>query len=309
MRSNTLRIGTRGSDLALWQARWVAGELRRIDPSCIVELEIIHTRGDRVTDRPIAAVGTQGVFVREVQDRVMAGDVDLAVHSLKDLETVSAEGVTIAAVPTRGPISDVLVAPGVGALDALPKGASLGTGSPRRRAQLLAWRADLEVVPIRGNVPTRLAKVENAGIDGVVLAEAGLVRLGLGDRISCVIPTEIMLPAPGQGALAIECREGDRRALDLLAPLHDETTAAAVRAERAFLRELRGGCHAPVGALARVEGGTVHLEGCVAEREGRGSIREWISGVAEKAEELGRRLALDVLERGAGVWIEEARGG
>ncbi len=309
MQSNTLRIGTRGSDLALWQARWVAEALRRVDPSCVVELEIVRTRGDRATDRPIAALGSQGVFVREVQERVIRGDVDLAVHSLKDLETVGAEGVTMAAVPARGPYRDALVAPGVGELDALPRGAALGTGSPRRRAQLLAWRGDLEIIPIRGNVPTRLVKVEDAGIDGVVLAEAGLVRLGLGDRISCVIPSEIMLPAPGQGALAIECRSGDQRVLDLLAPLHDATTAAAVRAERAFLRELRGGCHAPVGALARVEGEQVHLEGCVAELNGRGLIREGISGAADRPEELGRRLAGEVLERGAGTWIEEARGG
>ncbi len=311
MDRKALRVGTRGSDLALWQARWVAGELTRLGGR-EVELVTIRTRGDRVTDRPIAAVGTQGVFVREVQERLLAGEVDLVVHSMKDLETVRAEGIALAAVPPRGPVRDVLVAPGARALEDLPRGAALGTGSPRRRAQLLAWRGDLRMVPIRGNVPTRLRRVEQPGpdgvvLDGVVLAEAGLLRLGLGARIACALDLRRMLPAPGQGALAIECRAGDRAVAAELAALHDVPTAAAVAAERAFLQELRGGCHAPVGALARVEGGRLRLEGCVAELEGRGVARDGIEGRAAAAEELGRQLAGVLLERGAGEWIEAAR--
>lgn len=307
MPATPIRIGTRGSALALWQAHHVRDALQASNPGCAVEIVEIQTRGDRILDRPIAAVGSPGVFVREVQDQLLTGAVDLAVHSMKDLETVQAEGLMLAAVPARGPVRDVLVAPGCSALADLPAAARIGTGSPRRRAQLLHLRPDLEIVPIRGNVPTRVDKVRSEGLHAVVLAEAGLVRLGLGAHISFVLSTAEVLPAPGQGALAIECRRGDERVWAALRPLHDEQVAATTQAERTLLRTLRGGCHAPVGAYAQVQGESLRLEACVAAPDGRDLCRATQSGPPTEAEALGRELADQLLAEGVGVWLEESR--
>ena len=302
----TLRIGTRGSDLALWQARYVADALRRLDGDRAVEIKVIRTIGDRVLDRPIAAVGTQGVFVKEVQEELLQGRVDLAVHSMKDLETQAVEGLILAAVPPRGAVADVLVAPGFHSLSELPQGARIGTGSPRRRAQLLHLRPDLEMVPVRGNVPGRIERVAEAGLTGVVLAEAGLVRLGLGGRISFTLSLDEVLPAPGQGALAIECRADDAATRMALAPLHDAATGAATRAERALLRGLGGGCHAPIGAFAQVWAGrTLVLEGGVAAPDGHAVERATLRGDVEEAAALGERLAALLLQRGVEPWLAE----
>jgi hydroxymethylbilane synthase len=306
MSQRVIRIGTRGSDLALWQARYVAATLRRLDAAREVEIRIIHTTGDRVLDRPIAAVGTQGVFVKEVQEELLSGRVDIAVHSMKDLETRSADGLALAAVPQRGAVADAMVAPGFHALAALPRGARVGTGSPRRRAQLLHLRPDLEMVPIRGNVPGRIERIAGADLTAVVLAEAGLVRLGLGGRISFTLSLDEVLPAPGQGALAIECRSDDSVVRMAVAPLHDVDTAAATRAERALLSALGGGCHAPVGAFAQVWGGaTVVLEGCVAAPDGHAVERATIKGSVEDAAALGERLAQMLLQQGVAPWLTE----
>src|SRR4051812_33912698 len=233
----TLRLGTRGSTLAHWQADWVAGELRRLGHT--VELIEIATRGDVEQVVAVEQIGTRGVFTKEIQRALLAGDVDLAVHSLKDLLTEPVNGLVLASVPRRESSSDVLVSRDNVMLESLPQGARIGTGSLRRQAQLLHVRPDLQVADIRGNVDTRLRKLDGGQFDAIVLAEAGLRRLGLSDRISQVLPREIMLPAVGQGALAIECRLEDAATRKILASLNDPETRAAVAAERALLEHLR----------------------------------------------------------------------
>ncbi len=267
MTSSALRLGTRRSALARWQAEWIASELRRSDID--VELVLITTQGD-VKAGPIGAIGTQGVFTKEIQRALLDGEIDLAVHSLKDLPTQPVEGLALAAVPEREAAGDALVARTAETLDELPEGASIGTGSMRRRAQLLHYRPDLAITEIRGNVDTRLRKLDDGQYEAIVLAESGLKRLGLESRISQVIEKEIMLPAVGQGALAVEARAEDDSTRERLAVLDDPQTRAAVLAERAMLFTLRGGCLAPVGAWGRiVDQETLQLDGVVLSHDGR----------------------------------------
>jgi hydroxymethylbilane synthase len=282
----TLRLGTRGSQLARWQSEWVAGELRRLGHT--VELIEIATHGDVDRARPVEEIGTRGVFTKAIQQALLAREVDLAVHSLKDLPTEPVQGLTLAAVPPRESAADVIVCSTdnpvhpiyeenrsdrivhpTEILDVLPQGARVGTGSLRRQAQLLHWRPDLRISEVRGNVDTRLRKLNEGQFDAIVLAEAGLRRLGLAGRISEVLPFEIMLPAVGQGALGIECRADDDKTLAALAALDDAETRAAVTAERALLAHLRGGCMAPVGALGLVEAGRLTLQAVVLSPDGR----------------------------------------
>jgi len=304
-----LRLGTRGSKLARWQAEWVAGELRRLGHA--VELVEIATRGDMERVVAIEEIGTRGVFTKEIQRALLAGDVDVAVHSLKDLPTEPVEGLVLAAVPARESPSDVLV---VGArnnksFSELRHGARVGTGSLRRQAQLRHVRPDIQVGDVRGNVDTRLQKLDDGHFDALVLAEAGLRRLGLEGLISQVLPTEIMLPAVGQGALGIECRTDDAATLAFLALLDDSATRLAVTAERALLEELRGGCMAPIGALGHVMASQLHLSAVVLSADGARRLAANNNGLLADAESLGRRVAEMLLAQGAAELIASSRNG
>lgn len=302
-----LRLGTRASQLARWQADWVANALRQLG-TCEVELVPISTPGDQRQDQSIASIGTQGVFTKALQDALLDGSIDLAVHSLKDLPTEPVPKLQLAAVPARGPQGDVLVARrGVSSIQELPVAAMVGTGSLRRVAQLLHIRPDLRMRPIRGNVDTRLRKVQAAEYDALILADAGLTRLGLEEHISQRIPYEIMLPAVGQGALGIETRSEDPQTIDLLAPLNDPQTMAAVVAERSLLATLRGGCLAPVGAWGRVEEETLHLSACVVSVDGRTRFFVEEQDSLDQARLLGKNVAKDLLARGADKLIQAAR--
>ena len=305
-----LRIATRASLLARTQSGHVADALREATGRDVVLVEV-SSLGDADQTTPLAQFGGVGVFVTAVRDALLRGDADIAVHSIKDLPTAPAAGLVVAAIPPRQDPHDVLVARDGLTLATLPQGARVGTGSPRRAAQLLAARPDLDVVAIRGNVDTRLRWVTDGKADAVVLARAGLARLDRLDAVTEVLAPEQMLPAPGQGALAVECRDDDVVALEALARLDDSLTRAAVTAERSLLATLEAGCSAPVGALATVseEGGEqlVHLTGTVVALDGSRQVRQSVSGTAGDAVEVGRTLALALLAAGA-PGLEPVRG-
>lgn len=299
-----LRLGTRASVLARWQADWVAAELRKLGVP--VEMIPISTQGD-VSSRPLGAIGGQGVFTKELQRALLDGAIDLAVHSLKDLPTERVAGLQLAAVPPRESTRDVLVSRLAATLDALPPTARVGTGSIRRRAQLLHARPDLQVAEIRGNVDTRLRKLDEGQYEAIVLAEAGLRRLGLGERITQILPAELMLSAVGQGALGIEARSDDGPTLQTLAFLDHPPTHRAVRAERALLAALGAGCLAPVGAWARMDGGQLQLDAVVLSPDGRERLSVCVSGPPDQAESLGQQAAADLLAQGAAELIGRLR--
>jgi hydroxymethylbilane synthase len=297
--TSPLRIGTRGSPLALWQARHVLELLRPVVAPRPVELVEIETAGDRVRDRALAQIGGDGLFTKEIQRALLSGAADVAVHSLKDLPTAAVPGLMLAAVPARGPAGDVLVSVRHRCFDALPDGAVVGTGSLRRRAQALHRRRDLRVVDLRGNVETRLRKLDEQGLDAIILAQAGLGRLGLERHITEILDSQWMLPAVGQGALGLECRADDPATLALLEPLNDLPTRQAVLAERALLRGLGGGCLVPIGAETTVSNGSLLLRAAVLSADGRRRVARETSGPAAAADDLGRQLAGDLLARGA----------
>jgi hydroxymethylbilane synthase len=299
-----LRIGTRGSPLALWQAHFVADRLRPLAAGRPVELVEIVTSGDVVRDVPLTQIGGDGVFTKEIQRALLAGQVDVAVHSLKDLPTTFVAGLTLAAVPPRGPTGDAFVSRRHARFDDLPPGATVATSSLRRRSQVLHRRPDLKLVNVRGNVGTRLRKLDEEGFDALVLAQAGLERLGLGDRITEVLDAAWMLPAVGQGALGLECRTDDDATHRLLAGLDDAATRQAVLAERALLRGLGGGCQVPIGASARVDGGRLTLRGAVLPPDGSRRVADQVEGPAADAEALGVRLAELLLRQGARELLE-----
>jgi hydroxymethylbilane synthase len=298
-----LRIGTRGSAMALYQANLVRDRLVAAHPSLaapgMVELAVIRTTGDRVQNRLLAEIGGKGLFTKEIEEALNDRRIDLAVHSLKDMETVLPPGLAIACVLPRDDVRDALVSRDGGGLDALPRGAKIGTGSLRRRAQLLRHRGDLAIAPIRGNVDTRLAKLAAGEVDGLVVALSGLQRLGRPDAVSEIIPVDIMLPAVGQGALAIEARAEHSEAYDLLAPLHDAASAACVTAERAMLAALDGSCRTPIGGLATREGDRLHLRAILLSADGGAERRAEGAGPAGDPEALGREIGAR-LRDGAG---------
>jgi hydroxymethylbilane synthase len=304
MAAPPLRIGTRSSPLARWQADWVAAQLQQ--QGLAVELVFITTQGD-VRTGPLGAIGGQGLFTKEIQRALLAGEVDIAVHSLKDLPTAQAEGLKLGAIPPRENPGDALITSQASDLASLPAGARLGTGSLRRRTQLLHVRPDLHVLGIRGNVDTRLRKLDEGEYDAIVLAEAGLTRLGLQHRITQVLPKEMVLPAVGQGALGIEIRLNDSRAQEAVAHLDDAATRAAVIAERTLLAELRGGCLAPVGAWGRIEQGQLQLNAVVLSGDGRRKIQAAAVDAPEQAAALGQRVAAQLREQGADALIAESR--
>jgi len=290
--------------LARWQAEWVAAQLRRRGVK--VELTPIVTTGDRRLGA-IETFGGQGVFTKEIQIALLDGRIDLAVHSLKDLPTVAAPELCLAAVPERAPAGDVLVSPRAASLDELPEGATIGTGSLRRRTQLLHFRRDLRMKDIRGNIDTRLRKLAEGGYDALVLAEAGLRRLGLDQHITQVLPWEIVLPAPGQGAMALETRADDEPTRRIVAQLDHLPTRAAVTAERTLLAALQGGCLAPVAALGRIDGDRLTLVGRVLSCDGARRIEAGDSAAVAEAVALGRHVADALLTQGAGELIRAAR--
>ncbi|MEM1023257.1 MAG: hydroxymethylbilane synthase [Myxococcota bacterium] len=299
-----LRIATRQSPLALWQAEWVADQLRK--QSLEVELLPMVTKGDKILDQALSKVGGKDLFVKEVEHAVIDGRADLAVHSLKDMPTDIPDGLVLAAHPTREDPRDALVAPNFLGLDALPKGAKLGTSSLRRGAQLRRLRPDLQIVDIRGNVQTRLRKLEDEGMAATMLAYAGLVRLGTPEVATEVFSSERFLPAVGQGILGIECRTDDHRTRDQLAQLDDPAARAAAECERSFLARLQGGCQIPIGGHARVDN-RIELRGMVASLDGETVVEGALEGGLEDGRRLGVELAEQLLSRGAAEILDGLR--
>lgn len=296
--AKTLIIGTRSSRLALWQADYIARRLREKHPSLIVEEKRMTTKGDRILDAPLAKIGGKGLFTKELETAMLAGEIDIAVHSLKDMPTEVPEGLVITAITERYDPGDAVVSPRYQTLAALPPGARVGTSSLRRRAQLLAARPDLTLFDLRGNVNTRLEKLDAGEYDAVILAVAGLKRLGFGDRITEVLPRALCLPAVGQGALAIEARRGDHEVRNLVDFLRDEAMTDCAAAERAFLETVEGGCQVPVGVYATVDGDQLSVEAVIASLDGRQSFRDTRIGPRQEAKELGRELANVLLDAG-----------
>jgi hydroxymethylbilane synthase len=303
-----IKLGTRGSALALAQARWVAAQISDRYPDQQVELVIIKTTGDKLHDIPLAQVGGKGLFIKEIEEALLAGEVDLAVHSLKDMPAQIPQGLMLGAVPQREDWRDALISPRYASLAEIPGGGRVGTGSLRRRAQLLHFRHDLEVVGLRGNVDTRLKKMAALGLDGLILAAAGLNRLGLTQVQRTVLPETEMLPAVGQGALGLEVRTGDNRLRELIGFLEHPPTRVAVTAERAFLARLEGGCVVPVAAHGRVEGDFLLLAALISDLDGRRLLRDSIKGPCADAAFMGGHLADHLLDRGGREILAELYG-
>jgi hydroxymethylbilane synthase len=299
-----LRIGSRGSQLALWQANHISALLRARGHE--VEIEIIHTTGDKITDVALAKVGTKGMFTKEIEEALAAGHVDLAVHSLKDLPTELPAGFEIAAITERQDPRDAFCSVHFAKIEDLFPGARVGTSSLRRQAQLKAVRPDLDIYPLRGNVDTRLRKLEQGEYDAIILASAGLNRLGKTELIRQIIPAEIMCPAAGQGALGIEIREGDAATRELLQFLDDDAARAATTCERALLNRLGGGCQVPIGAFAEIRDGRLHLESIVADPDGTKLLRDSRDG--NDPEKLGNDAGEALLERGGDEILEAVYG-
>jgi hydroxymethylbilane synthase len=291
-----LIFATRPSALARWQTRWVIDALQALHPALTCEEKVITTQGDRVLDKPLPEIGGKGLFTQELEAELLSGAVQCAVHSLKDLPVDDTAGLTVGCIPVRAEVRDALVSAGDMRIDSLPRGAVVGTSSLRRSAQLLAARPDLQTASLRGNVDTRVRKALDGQYDAIILAGAGLVRLGLAEHVRQWIPLDVMLPAPGQGALAVQCRSADRETLRLLQVLDDEPTRKAVTAERAFLEGLGGGCAVPVAAFAASEE-TIRLDGLVASPDGKRLIRVRMQGA--DPEHVGSEAARRAIADGA----------
>ena len=296
-----LTIGSRGSQLALWQANHIAGRLR--ERAHEVEIKIIHTTGDKITDVALAQVGAKGLFTKEIEEALAAGEIDLAVHSLKDLPTELSEQFEVAAVLAREDPRDALCSRNYFSITELPQGARVGTSSLRREAQLKAVRPDLVVHPLRGNVDTRLRKLESGDYDAIILAAAGLHRLGRTDAICQIIPVEVMCPAAGQGALAIEIRAGDFAVNKVISFLDDPAASVETECERALLKKLGGGCQVPIGASAELHDGTLHLEAVVASPDGSVLLRE--SATGRGPSQLGEEVGEKLLRRGGDKILDQ----
>lgn len=298
MKCDTIIIGTRSSKLALWQADYVAARLREAYPGLTVEKRLMTTKGDKILDAPLAKIGGKGLFTKELEQAMLAGEIDLAVHSLKDMPTEVPEGLAIAAITQRADPGDAFVSNRYASLAALPAGAAIGTSSLRRRAQLLHARPDLTIRDLRGNVNTRLAKLDAGEYDAAVLAVAGLKRLGFAARIREVLPQSLLLPAVGQGALAIETRAADAAVRERVSFLADAGTTACARAERAFLARVEGGCQVPVGVYAQPAAAGIAVEAVIASLDGARLYRDRVEGAAADAAALGTELADRLLAAG-----------
>lgn len=299
-----IKIGTRGSKLALTQANFVADSLKKTASGVTAEICIIKTSGDIMQDVSLLKIGGKGVFVQEIEDALLSGTIDLAVHSMKDVPTEIPAGLTFAAIIQREDVRDILVSKNNTKMEFMPRGARIGTGSMRRSAQLLAILPDLTIVSLRGNLETRLKKIETENLHGVILAAAGMKRMGFAEKISQYLPVETMLPAVGQGALGLEIRDSDDELKKILVKINHVPTYTEVTSERSFLRHLGGGCRLPIAALGKVEGDKLLLEGLVAAPQGSSIIRDKVQGSVFEAEELGKQLAEMILEKGGNKLLE-----
>ena len=295
-----IRIGTRGSKLALNQSEWIKKQLEMRHSGIRVDLVKIKTTGDKILDTPLSKIGGKGLFVKEIEEALLESRVDVAVHSMKDVPAQLPKELMLSTFPPREDPSDALIAEGECRLDQLPKGAKVGTSSLRRGAQLLHFRPDLKLVSLRGNVDTRLNKLKSGDLQAIILATAGLNRLGLSNVITQTIPFHQLLPAVGQGALGLEVRRGDQETIDLLDFLNHEDTQTAVTAERAFLKTLEGGCQVPIAGFARINGDTLSFEGLVAELDGSRVYKETVTGRRDQAEAMGIETAQTLLASGGG---------
>ncbi|MCW8885884.1 MAG: hydroxymethylbilane synthase [Motiliproteus sp.] len=309
MSEQLIRIATRKSPLALWQAEFIKAELEKHHPGIRVELLGMTSRGDKILDVPLAKVGGKGLFVKELEHALLENEADIAVHSMKDVPMEFPEGLGLAIICEREVPTDAFVSNTYNSLDELPQGAVVGTSSLRRETQLRESRPDLQIKFLRGNVNTRLSKLDNGEYDAIILASAGLIRLGMEDRIKAQIPAEQSLPAGGQGAVGVECRMADQQTLDLLAPLHHQDTSYCVKAERAMNKHLEGGCQVPIACYATLDDNKqIHLRGLVGRPDGSLVLRGEISGPAEQCEQLGVDLAEDLLSQGAKAILQEVYG-
>lgn len=292
-----LVVGTRGSNLALVQTNWVVDQLKKENPGVEFEVKIIKTKGDLIKDLPLDKIGDKGLFVKEIEKSLLDGEIDMAVHSMKDMPSYLPEGLKFAHSPKReDPIDALIFKEGYKSLDDLPQGARIGTGSKRRKYQLLKHRPDLEIVPIRGNIETRIKKIETEKLDGVVLAASGLRRAGLDDKIDYYIPTDIMLPAPAQGILALEIREDDKETEKIIDSIKDDITKIQIDAERGFLIGVNGSCHIPMGAYCEIEGEKITLTGLYGDGEGKKIVVQSQVGTLADAPKIGYELAKSVLK-------------
>ena len=300
-------IGSRGSPLALWQANWVKDLLLGHHSDLAVDIKIIKTSGDRIQDVPLAKIGGKGLFVKEIEEGLLKREVDFAVHSMKDMPIIFPVNLCIACVTKRENPFDALISRNDIKLDDLPKGAKIGTGSLRRMSQLLYYRPDLNLVPLRGNLETRLKKLETEGLDAIILAAAGLIRLGWNNRITEIIPPEILLPSMGQGAVGIETRKNDVDNQILLADMDDEQTHYALDAERALVSQLEGGCNVPIGSFATLNGDQITLRGLVASLDGKTMYKKELTDLKTNAVALGRRMGDELIEMGADRIMQEIK--
>ena len=305
-----LKIGTRGSALALWQANWVKNQLQKIFPDLLIDTEIIKTTGDKILDSPLSKIGDKGLFTKELESALLENQIDLAVHSLKDVPTKLPDGLVIAAVAEREDSRDVFIASvnnDYQKLDNIPVGSEVATGSLRRKCQLLNWRPDLKIIEIRGNLNTRFAKLDESEWAGMILARAGVIRLGWENRITQVLPLDKILPAVGQGALGIETRTSDQSTIEIVSRLNHKETEISVNGERALLRRLEGGCQIPIGAYGRIHNKTFYLDAIIGSLDGKRIVRDFIQGKAEDSERLGIELAELLLSNGGKEILAEIR--
>lgn len=300
-------IGTRDSALALWQTNWVVEKLKQLNPTYTFRVVHIKTQGDKILDVALAKIGDKGLFTKELEVAMLEGRIDLAVHSMKDIPTALPSGLTLGAICQREDPADVVISPKGFTLATLRKDAKVGTSSLRRKAQLMNYRNDLQIQDVRGNLNTRLRKLETEGFDAIILAAAGVKRMGWEHLISQRIPFDICLPAVGQGAIGVEIREDDREVAEIVAKLHHPESAHAILAERALLRKLEGGCQIPIGALGRIQGDSLVLDGLVASLDGKEVLRSQIRGKKEEACYLGEQLAQKLLDMGAVKILAQVR--
>lgn len=301
---NTLKIATRQSPLALWQAEHIRARLEALHAGLNVELVTFVTQGDKILDTPLAKIGGKGLFVKELEAALMDGRADLAVHSMKDVPMELPEGLSLAVICEREDPLDAFVSNSYASFQDLPQGAKVGTSSLRRKCQILKARPDLEIIDLRGNVGTRLSKLDAGQYDAIILASAGLKRLGLSERIRHTLAPEVSLPAVGQGALGLECRSDDQTVLELILPLMDDKTNVCVRAERAFNAYLEGGCQVPIAGYATLQDGQLSMEGRVGSVDGQTLLSAQLSAAPEQAEQLGEQLAQNLLAQGAGELLK-----
>ncbi|RMA97009.1 hydroxymethylbilane synthase [Hydrogenothermus marinus] len=300
-----IRIGTRGSKLALWQANFVASKLKKHFPEIEIEIIKIKTKGDKILDVPLAKIGGKGLFVKEIEDALLKNEIDIAVHSLKDVPTYFPDGLGLTAIMEREDPRDAFLSVKYNSLNELPKGASVGTSSLRRKVQLKLKRSDLNIKDLRGNVDTRIRKLEEGQYDAIILAYAGLKRLGLENKVKQILDIDIMLPAVAQGFLAIETRLEDKKTNNIISTLNHKESEIRAKAERAFLKTLEGGCQVPLAGYSEIKDGKLYLTGFISDLEAKRVFKDKISGNLEEAEDLGINLAKNLLEKGAKEVLEE----